>query len=287
MSHAPRAFLAGLFLFVVFVLAGCARKQAEPEPLAQASRALAPEAAERDPDSEATLEAPSADRRIVHRAGLTLSAEAVATAADQAVAAVAASGGFTHSRNDQHSGEHVVESTLSLRVPAARFQQALGAIKGVGSVVEERVSGEDVTAEFVDLVARLKAQRVLEERLLGLSGEQRGVAALLEVERELSRVRTEVERLEGQRRLLDEQTRFGTIDLVIRSPEQPRVAGIVGVGSRLGNAVSEGVELSVAVTAGLIQVGFAFLPFLPVPVFGYLLFRMLRRRQAFSRAGRA
>jgi hypothetical protein len=84
--------------------------------------------------------------------------------------------------------------------------------------------------------------------------------------------------------VLEDQTSYGTLALVIRSPEQPRLAGIVGIGSRLGNAVSDGLELSVGVSLGLIHVAFAFLPFLPLPLCGYLLYRMRRRRQALGRA---
>jgi hypothetical protein len=208
----------------------------------------------------------------------------VGTAADEAVAIVERAHGYVQTRKDEHSGEHVTASVLTLRVPAQRFQSVLGELKERGRVVQEHVFGQDVTAEVVDVAARLKTQRVLEERLLGLSTTQQAVKDLLEVERELSRVRSEIERLQGQERVLDDQTSFGTFDLVIRSNEQPRVAGIVGIGSRLGNALHDGLDVSVAVTAGLIQASFAFLPFLPLPVCGYLLYRMRRRRQALGRA---
>src|SRR5690606_37531964 len=98
------------------------------------------------------------------------------------------------SRDEQHAGAHVTESVLVLRVPAPDFDRVLAELKREGDVVRETLSGQDVTAEYTDNAARLRAQRVLEERLLALSGSQQGVKDLLEVERELTRVRAEIER---------------------------------------------------------------------------------------------
>jgi hypothetical protein len=278
----------GLLIFAV-LLAACSKQEpSSPDAPAAAmvSNESAPAPAEASGSAAAPVDpsTPVAERRVIRRAELTLASERVAESADEAATVVQRAGGYVETRDDQHAGEQVTESALSLRVPVDAFASVLDELKRGAHVVEEQVSGQDVTAEFVDVGARLKTQRVLEERLLGLSTAQQGVEDLLEVERELARVRTEIEQLEGRQRVLETQTSYGTLHVVIRSPEQPRVASIVGIGSRLSNACREGLELSVAVTVGLIQVSFAFLPFLPLPFCGYLLLRMRRRRQALGRA---
>jgi hypothetical protein len=289
MSHDARPpFALGLLIFAV-LLAACSKQESSPpqasaEAMVSHDSAPAPAAAPGSAAAPVDLSTPVAERRVIRRAELTLASQSVAETANEAAGVVQRAGGYVENRDDQHAGEQVTESTLSLRVPADAFATVLDDLKRGARVVREQVSGQDVTAEFVDVGARLKTQRVLEERLLGLSTAQQGVEDLLEVERELARVRSQIEQLEGRQRVLETQTSYGTLHVVIRSPEQPRVASIVGIGSRLCNAASEGLELSVAVTVGLIQVGFAFLPFLPLPICGYLLLRMRRRRQALGRA---
>lgn len=263
--------------FCVFLVTsfGCARNEAPAVAPRAAEAGATPTLSPDSPVQEARL---AGERKVIHRASLVLAADDVVQTADGAVSVAERAGGYVASRNDRHAGTQVTESAITLRVPASAFAAVLDQLKESGRVVEEQVSGQDVTAEFVDTKARLRAQRVLEERLLGLSAAQQGVKDLLEVERELSRVRSEIERLEGHERLLENQTSFATLDVVVRSPEQPRVAGITGIGSRLENAVYDGAQVALTVTLASIQVAIAFLPFLPLPLCGYLLYRMRRRR---------
>lgn len=217
-------------------------------------------------------------RKVIHRAELALSSNDVARTADAAAAVVERVKGYVASRDEQHTGSHVTESVLVLRVPAPEFDRVLAELKQGNDVVRESLSGQDVTAEYTDNEARLRAQRVLEERLLALSTSQQALKDLLEVERELTRVRSEIERLLGAQQLLENQSSMGTISLTVRSPVQPVVSDSSSVGSQLANAVEEGLETALDVTTALIRVLLAFLPFLPLPVFAYLAFRMRRRR---------
>jgi hypothetical protein len=279
-----RAFALQSVLSSVLLTAACAK--AEP-PMAAAPAAPPVEtpaqAEERvaepsqAPAGGSVLKA-TQERMVIHRAELALSSDDVARTADAAAAVVERAKGYVASRDEQHTGSHVTESALVLRVPAPEFDRVLAELKHGNDVVRESLSGQDVTAEYTDNAARLRAQRVLEERLLALSTSQQALKDLLEVERELLRVRSEIERLLGAQQLLENQSSMGTISLTVRSPVQPVVSDSSSVGSQLANAVEEGLETALEVTTALIRVLLAFLPFLPLPVFAYLLFRMRRRR---------
>lgn len=219
------------------------------------------------------------ERQIIRRAQLSLTSESVQRSADEAVAIAVRANGYVTTRQDQHQGEHVTQSVMTLRVPALSFDSVLVALKGQGSVINESITGQDVTEEFSDVTARLRAQETLESRLLALTASRDAVKDLLEVERELARVRSQIETLTGRKQLLANQTAFGSIELTVLSPQRPAVGSSESIASQLGNAVSDGLEMTLMVTTGLIQVAFAFLPFLPLPIFLYVFLRSRRRRR--------
>ena len=109
------------------------------------------------------------------------------------------------------SGDRKMRGTVVLRIPAENFELALGALKGLGELKSETVSGQDVTEEFVDLEARLRNLEAQEVVLLRLMDRAQTVVATIKVQRELSGVQLEVERLRGRLRFLEDQTAFGTI----------------------------------------------------------------------------
>jgi Domain of unknown function (DUF4349) len=101
--------------------------------------------------------------------------------------------------------------TVVIRVPAARFEAALADLKGLGKVTSERVSGQDVSQEYVDLQARLRNAKAQEAVLLRLMDRAKSISATIRVEQQLQSVQLEIERLKGQLRYLGSQTAMSTI----------------------------------------------------------------------------
>ena len=110
------------------------------------------------------------------------------------------------------------------RVPGARFEAFLDAVAGLGELVSRKLDSQDVTEEFFDTEARIKAKRVEEARMLKNLEESTGsLKDILEVEHELSRVRGEVEQLEGRLRLLANLTDLTTVTIAIA--RRPSMSG--------------------------------------------------------------
>lgn len=111
------------------------------------------------------------------------------------------------------------QATLQLRVPAARFDEALQGLEPLGEVEEVNVSAEDVGEEFVDVSARLANARRLEERLMELLRTRTGsLEDVLAVERELARVREQIERFEGRLRYLRTRVAVSTLTVNLHEP---------------------------------------------------------------------
>jgi hypothetical protein len=104
--------------------------------------------------------------------------------------------------------------TWIARIPVDRYESFLEELSTLGVTENFNQTAQDVTEEFVDLEARIANKRQLEKRILQLLEESEGkVEEILEVERELARVRSEVEQMDGRLRYLTNRTDLTTITI--------------------------------------------------------------------------
>jgi len=144
--------------------------------------------------------------------------------------------------------------SATVRIPADKLDAALAELKTLGRVEGEMVSGEEVTQQYVDLVARLANARHTEQRLVQVLQQRTGkVADVLEVEREIARVREEIERMDAQRKNLEKQVQFATVNLRITEEYKAQV-GVpeASVGTQVWNAAVEGYRTLTETLLGLI-----------------------------------
>ncbi|MGI8669268.1 MAG: DUF4349 domain-containing protein [Aridibacter sp.] len=221
-------------------------------------------------------------RKIIRNADLKLETKSPEEAQRKITAIAETKNGFVitssqKSTNSQVSGRDSVSMTI--RIPADKFQESLTEIrKTVDRVVVETISGQDVTEEFVDIEARLKTKKALEERFLEIMKQAKSVEDALNVERQLAEVRTEIERIEGRKRFLENQTSLSTITLELQTP-----AAISGSSNgffyELREALSDGFSAALTFILVLVRVLIALIPFLLIFILPiYLLWRYFRKR---------
>src|SRR5690606_17488100 len=100
----------------------------------------------------------------------------------------------------------------------------------------------------------LRSERTLETRLLDILGKVQTVEEALQVETQLDRVRTEIERLDAQRRTMEDRVALATVDLVVSSPVRHNALPAETVTSKIDRALDDAGEAFVAVVTGLIRV---------------------------------
>jgi hypothetical protein len=155
-------------------------------------------------------------RVILKTATLSLTVED-ASASLAAVAAMAEEmGGWVVSSNTSMmttpAGQEVARGTITVRVPAVRLDEALTQIKsGGGEVDSETVTGEDVTAQYVDLSSRLTNLEAAEEQLRTILDEARRTEDVMSVFNQLVTVRGDIEVIRGQLRYYDQAAAFSSI----------------------------------------------------------------------------
>jgi hypothetical protein len=174
-------------------------------------------------------------------------------------------GGFVADASIQGGRNQVRSATLELKVPASRFDELTQGLEPLGRLQFVNVGAEDVSEEFVDLTARVANGHRLEDRLLELLRTRTGkLQDVLSVERELARVREEIERMEGRLRFLKTSAQLSTLSVNLYEPA-PIVASHPGH-SVIGEAFKTAWRNFVAVLAGTIaSLGFV----VPVAIFGW------------------
>ena len=115
---------------------------------------------------------------------------------------------------------------LSVRIPVTRFEEALASFGEIGDVKEQSVQGQDVTQEYLDTSARLRNKQEQERRYLELLDDAQTVEEVLSVERELERIRVEIESMQGRIQFLESRTDYASITITVTEPVEPQLAGI-------------------------------------------------------------
>ena len=125
-------------------------------------------------------------------------------------------GGYVANSSISGGRDQVPSATLELKIPAAKYDQAIGGLNNIGKVEAVNTSVEDVGEEFVDITARVTNAKRLEERLVNLLATRTGkLEDVLAVERELARVREEIERYEGRIRFLKTRAAVSTLSITV------------------------------------------------------------------------
>lgn len=226
------------------------------------------------------------ERKIIRDATLTLEVDEPVKAAERITSIAETHGGFVISSESRHvssggrKGRSYEVFTVQFRVPAAQFDATLKDVRATaGEVTAEKVSGKDVTEEYIDLEARLRTQRALEAQLLDIMKTAREVSDAISVQRELATVRGEIERAEGRRRTLETLSSLSTINVTLQPPAP--LVSTTGFFHSVAEALGDGVDIAANITLFLIRALLALLPvfiFLVLPA--YLILRYLLRRMS-------
>ena len=161
--------------------------------------------------------------------------------------------------------EHLVFYRLTLQVPTARYGDAVTELKEMATQVEsESRSTEDVTDQIVDLEARLETLRGVEVELRALLAESRrqgrDVAAIMEIYRQLTEIRTQIEQLDARLANLDRETALAAIQVSLSPDAAARP--ILADDWRPGETFRGAVAMLVAVLQGLADVAIVAAVFL-------------------------
>lgn len=151
-----------------------------------------------------------ADRKIISTGNITVEVDDVESSVTAVEAIVDSMGGYVEVLS-RSGGDEFSRASLTIRVPQGQFGTAYDRIRDLGEVLNERQGSEDVSEQFIDLEARLNSALREEQSFLNLLGRSNQVSEVLAIERELARVRADIERYQGQLDFLSRRVDLSTI----------------------------------------------------------------------------
>jgi hypothetical protein len=159
-------------------------------------------------------------RAVIQQAGLSMVTDSLGRLHRVADSLTVALGGYVGQAELRKS-----DLQMSLHVPAPALNGVLDYLSGMGTVKRRTVRRQDVTAQVVDVEARLGTLRTVRDRLRAYLGNAAATADLVAIERELARVQGEIDQLEAHQRMLSTRVDLAEVSLDAR---RPRILGPLG-----------------------------------------------------------
>lgn len=193
---------------------------------------------------EGTLLASDPARKIIYTADLSLESTEFDSASSALLDALAQAGGYVQSSESGGSTEYGRWIHWSLRVPADQYRSFLTAAENSASRTSLSESTEDVTADYVDVEARLNSLEAQRQRLEELRAQAANLEDLLAIENQLTQVQYQIESYTGQKRVLDDQITYSTVNVyldevkVLSPPPPTSAAALPAPSPRAGVALA-------------------------------------------------
>lgn len=153
------------------------------------------------------------DRKIVRTGSLTIEVNDISKAIDEIGIIATQYGGYVVN-SSQSANSDIPTGSISIRVPADKFNDALQKLRGLAmKVIYEGTNSQDVTEQYTDLKAQLANYEATEAQYLELLKKAENVKDILEVQKELANVRGNIERIKGRMLYLERTSETSLIDV--------------------------------------------------------------------------
>lgn len=228
------------------------------------------------------------NRKLIYKANLVMEVPSYGEAQTKLRDLAALSGAFilqfTETTNsNEKSGNYTI------KVAAKGFASFLDGLEKISPSMQRSVQGQDVTEEYVDLDARLKAKQTVEARLLAFMDKAQKTEDLVAFSNELSKVQTEIEQIKGRMRYLDQNVALSTIELRMYEKLDASAAGkkpgTLTFSERIDKALNGSLNVMGIIAQGLIVFLAGALPVLLFLAILYAVYRLFRKQRALKLNG--
>ena len=289
-----------LSLLLIFLLMGCASRQSAEEAFPVPTETAGEPSKSADlgttlVSSEAQGE--TTERLVVKRAEMRVSVADPAEAMRTVVQWAESMQGYVVNSNQWNStsdGQTYINASVMVRVPAERLDEMMQKVRDLAAdpktgVLSETVTGEDVTAEYVDSQARLRNLKAAEAQLVELLDQAPDLEYTLDIFRELTEIRSQIEVLEGRIKYLEESAALSalSVEFVAEASLQPLQIGPWKPAGVAKEAIQTLVKVAQDVGTALIKFVIIWVPFLlPIGLIVYFVRKGAKKRKA-ARAAQA
>ena len=168
------------------------------------------------PETTPSAAGPTVNRKLVRNATAELEVASFDESAQKITAFAAEEKGYVSTTNSEKQANGKLRGEIIVKVFPDGLDRFLNKLRGIGELKNQALTTEDVTKSYFDTESRLKNARLMEQRLIEiLKTKSKDVADLLEVEKELGRVREEIETMQGELKFMDSQVAFATVTITL------------------------------------------------------------------------
>ena len=230
--------------FVLLSFSGCSKHEAPMEEMAVSVVKLPPKnesAASSDlQDDMADPASPQIPQKIIKEASLRFETNDLQNTFNQIQTAIAANKASIQNDSEGKDYNNIYRN-LTVRVPSQNFDAFINAIsKGVSYFERKDITSQNVTEEYIDLTTRLKTKRKLEARYLEILQKATKISEILEIEKQISAIREEIEAKEGQLKYLENRVSESTVTIEFYKTIAQKEGVKASYGSKIWAAIQSG-----------------------------------------------
>jgi len=169
-----------------------------------------------EPSASPTVVGPTANRKLIRNATAELEVASFDESIQKITAFASEEKGYVATTSSEKQANGKLRGEIVVKVLPDNLDRFLGKLRGIGGLKNQALTTEDVTKAYFDAESRLKNARLMEQRLIEiLKTKSKDVADLLEVEKELGRVREQIETMQGELKFMDSQVAFATVTITL------------------------------------------------------------------------
>jgi hypothetical protein len=236
------------------------------------------------PEATRTTTGPAVARKIIYDAQVDLVVESVDPIAKKMTSLVQEARGYIAEQNVTGSPGSLRSIRWRIRIPVEQFDSFVDSVVALGELERNNRTSQDVSDQYYDIEARIKNKKVEEQTLNKILQERSGkLEDVLKIEIELSRVRGEIEQLEGKIRVLENLSSLATLTINVRerekyTPEPPVVASFsTRVARTWDSSITSLVDLGKAIVLWVVSWAIWLPLYLVGAIVAWVVLRMLIR----------
>jgi len=169
-----------------------------------------------EPAASPSNAGPTANRKLVRNATAELEVVSFDESVQKITAFATEEKGYIATTSSEKQANGKLRGEIVVKVLPDNLDRFLGKLRGIGELKNQALTTEDVTKAYFDTESRLKNARLMEQRLIEiLKTKSKDVSDLLEVEKELGRVREQIETMQGELKFMDSQVAFATVTITL------------------------------------------------------------------------
>lgn len=215
-----------------------------------------PLAKQSSPVSESQIQSPDISQKLIRSGGINFQSESIEKDYQQIKSMLVGFDAYLENEN-QNNDNYRKSYNLSIRVPSEKYDSLLNAVSKIAFRVVNKYSNvDDVTERYYDLQNRIQNKKELEKRYREILSKANQVKDILEIERNLNEVRSDIEQMEGQFNYLSKQIKFSSLQVQFYEelPYELNTPKKKGFWVRIFNALDNGWQIFLSVVVGLVTI---------------------------------